>query len=58
MLNELTENIKDEIDALPDITFTSIVADLETEIAIDIEESSLRKYNLTFQKKVLEPLQK
>ena len=49
VLNELTENIKDEIDALPDITFTSIVADLETEIAIDIEESSLRKYNLTFQ---------
>ena len=49
VLNELTENIKDEIDALRDITFTSIVADLETEIAIDIEESSLRKYNLTFQ---------
>ena len=49
ILNELTENIKEEIDALPDITFTSIVADLETEIAIDIDESALRKYNLTFQ---------
>ena len=49
ILNELTENIKDEIDALPGITFTSIVADLENEIAIDINESALRKYNLTFQ---------
>ena len=49
ILNELTENIKEEIDALPEITFTSIVADLETEIAIDIDESALRKYNLTFQ---------
>jgi len=49
VLNELTENIKDEIDALPGITFTSIVADLESEIAIYIEESTLRKYNLSFQ---------
>ena len=49
VLNELTENIKDEIDALPDVTFTSIVADLESELVIDIKESSLRKYSLTFQ---------
>ena len=49
ILNELTENIKDEIDALPDVTFTSIVADLESELVIDIKESSLRKYSLTFQ---------
>ena len=49
VLNEFTENIKEEIDALPNVTFTSIVADLETEIAIDVKESSLRKYNLTFQ---------
>ena len=48
-LNELTENIKDEIDDLPQVTFTSIVADLENEIKINIQESSLRKYNLSFQ---------
>ncbi len=48
-LNKLTEDIKDEIDALPEVTFTSIVADLENEIIIDIEEGILRKYNLTFQ---------
>ena len=48
-LNKLTEDIKDEIDALPEVTFTSIVANLENEIIIDIKESSLRKYNLSFQ---------
>ena len=48
-LNELTENIKDEIEDLPQVTFTSIVADLENEIKINIQESSLRKYNLSFQ---------
>ena len=48
-LNKLTEDIKDEIDGLPEITFTSIVADLENEIKINIKESSLRKYNLSFQ---------
>ncbi len=49
ILNKLTEDIKDEIDALPEITFSSVVADLETEIAIDIDEASLRKYDLSFQ---------
>jgi len=49
ILNRLTEDIKDEIDALPEVTFSSIVADLETEIAIDIDEASLRKYDLSFQ---------
>ena len=49
ILNKLTEDIKDEIDALPEITFSTIVADLETEIAIDIDEASLRKYDLSFQ---------
>ena len=49
ILNRLTEDIKDEIDALPEITFSSVVADLETEIAIDIDEASLRKYDLSFQ---------
>ena len=49
ILNKLTEDIKDEIDALTEITFSTIVADLETEIAIDIDEASLRKYDLSFQ---------
>ena len=48
-LNQFTEEIKDEIDDLSGITFTSIVADLENEIKINIKESSLRKYNITFQ---------
>ena len=48
-LNKLTEDIKDEIDGLPEVTLTSIVADLENEIKINIKESSLRKYNLSFQ---------
>ena len=48
-LNQFTEEIKDEIDELSGITFTSIVADLENEIKINIQESSLRKYNLSFQ---------
>ena len=48
-LNQFTEEIKDEIDDLSGITFTSIVADLENEIKINIQESSLRKYNLSFQ---------
>ena len=48
-LNQFTEQIKDEIDDLSGITFTSIVADLENEIKINIKESSLRKYNLSFQ---------
>ena len=49
VLNKLTEDIKDEIDGLSEVTFSSIVADLETEIAIDIDEASLRKYNMSFQ---------
>ena len=48
-LNQFTEEIKDEIDDLSGITFTSIVADLENEIKINVQESSLRKYNLSFQ---------
>ena len=48
-MNQFTEEIKDEIDDLSGITFTSIVADLENEIKINIKESSLRKYNLSFQ---------
>jgi len=47
-LNDLTEEIKDEIDGLAEITYTSIVAKKEREIAIEISENTLRKYNLTF----------
>tara|TARA_B100000809_G_scaffold247022_1_gene275588 strand:+ start:384 stop:3545 length:3162 start_codon:yes stop_codon:yes gene_type:complete len=47
-LNDITEEIKDEIDGLPEVTYTSIVAKKEREIAIEISENTLRKYNLTF----------
>ena len=47
-LNDVTEEIKDEIDGLPEVTYTSIVAKKEREIAIEISENTLRKYNLTF----------
>ena len=47
-LNDVTEEIKDEIDGLAEITYTSIVAKKEREIAIEISENTLRKYNLTF----------
>ena len=47
-LNDVTEEIKDEIDGLPEVTYTSIVAKKEREISIEISENTLRKYNLTF----------
>ena len=47
-LNYVTEEIKDEIDGLPEVTYTLIVAKKEREIAIEISENTLRKYNLTF----------
>lgn len=47
-LSSITEEIKDELDALSEITLTSFVAKKEKEIAIEISESTLRKYNLTF----------
>ena len=47
-LNDVTEEIKDEIDGLAEVTYTSIVAKKEREIAIEISENTLRKYNLTF----------
>ena len=47
-LNDVTEVIKDEIDGLAEVTYTSIVAKKEREIAIEISENTLRKYNLTF----------
>ena len=47
-LSSITEEIKDELDALSEITLTSFVAKKEKEIAIEISESTLRKYDLTF----------
>jgi len=47
-LNDLTDEVKDEIDALPEVTLTSRVAKQEREISIEISENTLRKYNLTF----------
>ena len=44
----LTDEVKDDIDALPGITYTSIVAKKDKEISIEISEITLRKYNLTF----------
>ena len=47
-LSNITEEIKDELDALSEVTLTSFVAKKEKEIAIEISENALRKYNLTF----------
>jgi len=47
-LTNLTEEIKDEIDALPEVTYSSFVAKKEKEISIEISENNLRKYDLTF----------
>ena len=46
-LTNLTEEIKDEIDALPEVTYSSFVAKKEKEISIEISENNLRKYDLT-----------
>ncbi len=46
-LSELTDNIKEDLDALPDVTYTRIVAKKDKEISIEISELDLRKYNLT-----------
>ena len=43
----LTEEVKDDLDALPEITYTSIIAKKDKEISIEISEKTLRKYNLT-----------
>ena len=46
-LTNLTEEVKDEIDALPGITYSSFVAKKDKEISIEISEKTLRKYDLT-----------
>tara|TARA_B100001250_G_scaffold414108_1_gene450708 strand:+ start:1221 stop:4334 length:3114 start_codon:yes stop_codon:yes gene_type:complete len=46
-LTNLTEEVKDEIDALPGVTYSSFVAKKDKEISIEISEKTLRKYDLT-----------
>ena len=45
--SNLTEEVKDDLDALPEITYSSIIAKKDKEILIEISEKALRKYNLT-----------
>ncbi|MBI88561.1 MAG: acriflavin resistance protein [Candidatus Marinimicrobia bacterium] len=47
-LSDLTAEIKDEIDGLPEITYTQFVARKDKEISLEISENTLRKYNLSF----------
>ena len=47
-LDNFTEEIKDGIDALPEITLTNRIAKQNQEISIEVSENNLRKYNLTF----------
>ena len=46
-LSDFTADIKDEIDNLSGITYTSIVAKREKEITVEVSKSTLQKYNLT-----------
>ena len=48
-LINLTEIIKDEIDALPGITYTTLVGKKNREIEIEISEKTLRKYGLSLE---------
>ena len=48
-LINLTEIIKDEIDALPGITYTTLVGKKNREIEIEISENTLRKYGLSLE---------
>ncbi len=47
ILIDFTESIKDELDALPEVTYTTLVGKRPREIAIEVAEITLRKYNLT-----------
>ena len=47
-LDNFTEEIKDGLDALPEITLTYRIAKQNQEISIEVSENNLRKYNLTF----------
>lgn len=48
-LSDFTADIKDEIDNLSGITYTSIVAKREKEITVEVSKSTLQKYDLTLQ---------
>jgi multidrug efflux pump subunit AcrB len=48
-LINLTEMIKDDIDALPGITYTTLVGKKNREIEIEISEKTLRKYGLSLE---------
>ena len=48
-LINLTEIIKDEIDGLPGITYTTLVGKKNREIEIEISEKTLRKYGLSLE---------
>ena len=48
-LINLTEIVKDEIDALPGVTYTTLVGKKNREIEIEISEKTLRKYGLSLE---------
>jgi len=48
-LSEITNEIKDEVDALSGITYTSIVAKKDKEITIEVSQNTLIEYNITIQ---------
>ncbi len=47
-LTNITKRIQDEISMLPNITLTSLVGVKSKEIAIEVSESQLKKYSLSF----------
>ena len=49
-LTNIAKRIQDEISTLPDITLTTIAGVKLKEIAIEVSESQLKKYSLTFEK--------
>ena len=48
-LISISDRIKDEIDALPGITYTTLVGKKNREIEIEISEKTLRKYGLSLE---------
>jgi multidrug efflux pump subunit AcrB len=46
-MKELTEQIRDEITSLPEISYAEVMGSRPFEIAIEISESTLRQYGLT-----------
>ena len=48
-LINLTEVVKDEIDALPEVTYTTLVGKKNREIAIEVSERTLQKYGLSLE---------